>query len=383
MLSERPQVLIAGGGLAGSLVALALARLRPDVRLLLLEQNGSFGGQHVWSFFDSDVDDAQRDLLQPLITRSWKDHEIAFPARQRRLSIGYNSIRSSQLDQVVRSALQSDQYRLGCSIAEVSADHVVLAGGERIEADVVLDARGPGTMEGLKLGWQKFVGRTYVFDSPHGCERPMIMDGRVRQQDGYRFIYLLPFGTNELMIEDTYYSDTPALDPVGLGKGIDAVAADFGSAPKMIDQETGVLPVVIDGDVSALWKDSDVPLLGIRGGFFHPTTGYSLPDAAANALFLAPQKSFTRQAVFEAMRDRAQQAWQSRRFFPLLNRMLFRAAAPDERYRILEHFYRLPEATIARFYAAELTVLDKARILSGRPPVPVRSALRALRRQTA
>lgn len=381
MLSGRPQVLIAGGGLAGCLVALALARFRPDIRLLLLEQDGNFGGQHVWSFFDSDVDAEERELLQPLITRSWKDHDIAFPARQRRLSIGYNSIRSSQLDQVVRSTLKPDQYRLGCHIMEVAADHVVLNGGERIDADVVLDARGPGPMNGLELGWQKFVGRTYAFNSRHGCERPMIMDGRVRQQDGYRFIYLLPFGPNELMIEDTYYSDTPALDPVGLAAAIDAVAADFGSSPKMIDQETGVLPVVIDGDVRALWKGSGVPLLGIRGGFFHPTTGYSLPDAAANALFLARQKSFNPQSIFKAVSDRALQAWQRRRFFQLLNRMLFRAADPDERYRILQHFYRLPESTIARFYAAELTTMDKVRILSGRPPVPIWPALSALRRQ--
>jgi lycopene beta-cyclase len=43
----------------------------------------------------------------------------------------------------------------------------------------------------------------------------------------------------------------------------------------------------------------------------------------------------------------------------------------------LEHFYRLPPATIGRFYAGRSTLLDKARILSGRAPVPVRPALAA------
>jgi lycopene beta-cyclase len=58
--------------------------------------------------------------------------------------------------------------------------------------------------------------------------------------------------------------------------------------------------------------------------------------------------------------------------------MLFRAARPGERYRVLERFYGLPEALIARFYAARLTRFDKLRILTGKPPVPLAAALRCI-----
>ena len=58
--------------------------------------------------------------------------------------------------------------------------------------------------------------------------------------------------------------------------------------------------------------------------------------------------------------------------------MLFRAAAPSESYRVLEHFYRLPPATIARFYGGRMTPFDKARILSGKPPVPLTRALKVM-----
>jgi len=61
-----------------------------------------------------------------------------------------------------------------------------------------------------------------------------------------------------------------------------------------------------------------------------------------------------------------------------LNRMLFRAARPDQRYRVLERFYRLPQPLIERFYAGETTLADKARILSGKPPVPIGAALTCL-----
>ncbi|MGZ8998646.1 MAG: lycopene cyclase family protein, partial [Allosphingosinicella sp.] len=75
--------------------------------------------------------------------------------------------------------------------------------------------------------------------------------------------------------------------------------------------------------------------------------------------------------------------WDQRRFYQRLNRMLFRAAESRRRYRILEHFYRLPEPLIARFYAGRLTALDKLRILSGRPPVPLGRAMTALRERRA
>ena len=58
--------------------------------------------------------------------------------------------------------------------------------------------------------------------------------------------------------------------------------------------------------------------------------------------------------------------------------MLFKAADPPERYRVLERFYRLPEPLIGRFYAGRSTFTDRARILAGRPPVAVARALRAM-----
>ena len=49
-----------------------------------------------------------------------------------------------------------------------------------------------------------------------------------------------------------------------------------------------------------------------------------------------------------------------------------------ERYRVLEHFYRLDPDLIARFYAGRSTLADRMKILSGRPPVPVGKALKAM-----
>jgi lycopene beta-cyclase len=383
MSRPAPPLIIAGGGLAGCLAALEMARKRTEIPILLVEKARAFGGNHVWSFFDSDIRPDHRFMVDALSPDHWPQHEVRFPKRRRTLAIGYSSIRSAQLDHAVRLRLQPHQYRLGAGVAEMAPDHVVLDNGERIEALGVIDARGPGRLEGLDLAWQKFVGRTYRFAQPHRCARPVIMDATVVQSDGYRFVYSLPFGASEMMIEDTYYSSSPLLDPEALCPGIDTIAAAAGEA-QCVDQETGVLPVVLGGSVEPLWRGGPaVARFGLRGGFFHPTTGYSLPDAVRNAALLAAQRDFSSAALHDLFGKRARQLWDKRRFFQLLNRMLFHAAEPRERYRILEHFYRLPEPVIGRFYAAELTALDKLRILSGRPPVPVGRALAAIRRRAA
>jgi lycopene beta-cyclase len=382
MKSPRLQLVIAGGGLSGCLAGLALAERCPDLSFLLVEQDERFGGNHVWSFFDSDVAEEDRWLVELLAARRWPDHEVQFPRRSRRIGIGYNSVKSAELDRLMRARLRPDQYRLGRSIVELGTNHILLNDGQRIEAGGVIDARGPGRTEGLDLAWQKFVGRTYRCGHRHGCKRPVIMDARVEQESGYRFVYTLPFSDTELMVEDTYYSTSPTLDAALIREQLEIYVRQQDWQPaEMIEEETGILPVLLGGDLAKLWPASEpeVARLGLRGGFFHPTTGYSLPDAVRNATLLARQQDFSTSALHRLYRNRADELWESRRFYQLLNRMLFRAAEPAERYRVLQHFYRLPEPLIARFYAGRLTGLDKLRIVSGRPPVPVGRALAAMR----
>jgi lycopene beta-cyclase len=386
VVTAKPALIIAGGGLAGCLAALALSERRPDVEFLIVEEGDRFGGNHVWSFFDGDVGDRDHWLVEPLAGRRWSDHEVRFPNRFRTLGFGYNSVRSADLDSRMRSSLPADRYRLRSRIAEIGLDHVTLASGERLEAPAVIDARGPGPLPRLDLAWQKFVGLVCRFEQDHEVARPVIMDACVEQDDGYRFVYSLPFSPNEMLVEDTYYSTSPILDVPLVRCRVAGHLRRRGLKPaEIIAQETGVLPILLGGRLEDLWSASDPPVarLGLRGGFFHPTTGYSLPDAVRNAVLLTEQPDLSSAALHSVFRRRSAALWQQRRFYQRLNRMLFRAAEPRRRYRVLEHFYRLPEPVIARFYAGRLTALDKLRILSGRPPVPVGRAMTAIRERRA
>jgi lycopene beta-cyclase len=145
-------------------------------------------------------------------------------------------------------------------------------------------------------------------------------------------------------------------------------------------EEQGVLPIVLSGDIDAFWEEAppDVPRAGMRAALFNPITGYSLPDAVRLADALCEARDWDSRSLYRAIRERSIAAWRGNRFARLLNRMLFEAAEPTARYRVLERFYRLPAPLIERFYAGRLTLLDRARLVIGAPPVPVRRALPCL-----
>jgi lycopene beta-cyclase len=371
-------LVIVGGGLAGGLSALALRRRRAELRLLIVEPDATIGGNHLWSFFESDVAPAHRWLTDPLIGHRWNGYDVLFPAHARHLEQTYQTIESEALDRAVRSALDPEQIRHEV-VTALGPTHVVLKGGERIEAAAVLDARG-GKAEGLDLGWQKFVGQLLTIPQGHGLANPIVMDASVEQHDGYRFVYCLPFSPTELFVEDTYYSDGPEIVHDLLRERIGDYAAAHGwQVATRSREEHGALPVVTGGDFNRLWpKDDSVARAGARGGFFHPLTSYSLPDAVRFAIWLAEEAPLGAK-LGAATRARARKHWKRGTFYRLLTALLFGAAAPHERYRVLERFYRLSGPLIARFYAGSSTGLDKVRILSGKPPVPLFRALRVLK----
>jgi lycopene beta-cyclase len=207
------------------------------------------------------------------------------------------------------------------------------------------------------------------------------MDASVDQHDGYRFVYTLPFTPTTCLIEDTYYADGPALDRGAIADRVRAYAESQGwRIKRLIRDEDGVLPIAIDGDIRAHLASfpEGIAPVGMAAGLFHPVTGYSFPDAVRLALHISELPVLSGAAIDRAVRDFAAETWDNRGFYRLLNKMLFRAAFPHERRRILEHFYRLDTALVCRFYAGHSSLLDKMRILTGKPPIPIPRAIRGI-----
>lgn len=375
---------IVGGGLAGGLIALALRHHRPELNVCVIEGNDRLGGNHVWSFFDTDIAPEDWPIVEPLIGWRWQDYDIIFPAHRRTLEARYNSIDSEHFDAFVRQTLAPEQIIKAQAIS-VSATRIILDDQHVVEAKGVIDASGVGDFAHLSAGWQKFVGQLLVLDRPHGLARPIVMDASVEQVDGYRFVYCLPFSETEVFVEDTYYSDTSDLDVAAVSARVADYARAKGWHPARVERvERGVLPVTMGGDFAAYWASTgkDVAKAGMRSGLFHPTTGYSLPDAVRLASRIARAPDLSGEALRKLTHDYAQAQWRARGYYRMLDKMLFYAADPDQRYRVLERFYRLAPGLIRRFYAGQSTWADKLRIVSGKPPVPIGRAVAAIFRRT-
>ncbi len=367
---------LVGGGLQNGLIALAVRAHQPDARIALVERGPALAGNHTWCFHDSDLPPAMAAWLAPAITARWQGHDVAFPGHRRALAGGYACVAAEDLAAAVTVALDQpgSALHLRTTAATIAADHVVVRGPDdsvaTLRATAVIAARGPDAAapDGA-TGWQKFLGQELRTAGPHGLARPMLMDATVPQVDGFRFVYVLPLAPDRLLIEDTYFSDSAHLDAGHLRGEIGRYAAAHGwPIAEIVREETGILPLP--------WRmPEDAPVdrraahRGLRRRLVPPGHGLLVPDRGPprGPRGGASGRGAARRRSRRPRRDRAPPSPPARvRAAPQLDAVSL--VPPDQRYHVLERFYRLPEASIRRFYALELTSFDRARILIGRPP---------------
>ncbi|MCY4376125.1 MAG: lycopene beta-cyclase CrtY [Spirochaetaceae bacterium] len=364
---------LCGGGLQSGLIVAAVCGSGSAGTVTLAERE-RIGGNHTWCFHAGDLSPAMRRHVESFVAYRWSSYEVRFPGYRRVLETPYAMISSERLRSETLRMLAD---RGGSTASEHvpaevdGAGSVRLADGRTLAARTVIDARGAGD-PAVPCGWQKFYGEELTLRREHGLSRPIVMDATVPQRDGYRFMYVLPLTPERALVEDTSFSDGPELDEDERRRRIAEWLREHGwEALRVERSERGVLPMPMaeapEDPVPRRSPPAGPAVLpgGYRGGWFHPGTGYSLPLAAELAeLIAAPPADDLAAAVAAAASERRRRA----RFCHRLNRLLFRWYPPEARRGIFERFYRLPEATIARYYAMRLRPVDKARILGGRPP---------------
>ncbi|GHA81882.1 hypothetical protein GCM10009069_01200 [Algimonas arctica] len=359
--AKSPDLLISGAGLSGLVAAWRCLSVNPALTIAIYETSDRIAGDHTWSFNGSDIAPNLRDWFSPFVAHRWPRYDVRFPKRSRTLDIEYCSGNSDTLFSCVEPFIQSGRLQV----------HSRTCAPERTDIPHI-DATGYRPRSDEFPGWQKFVGHVIRTDRPHGVVRPVIMDATVAQIDGYRFMYLLPYSDREILVEDTYFADTPTLSEDEIGNRIDAYIHDKGwGGYTIVRREKGVLPMMMATD-----RDDDSTKIGLGGGFAVASTGFTLPHAVelANVIAQAIQRNGP-QAAPQAIVDFRRHHIARERYARLLNRMFFCAAEPAKRYLVLQRFYGLGDRLIRRFYRNDLSLRDKARILIGKPPVPVSKAI--------
>lgn len=363
---------LVGAGLANGLLAWFLRRRHPESDITIYESNPQMDRARTWSFHFSDTGPLYSDIKE-LISFQWPDYEVRFPNYRKKFSSGYGCLTPERLEHKLLEA--GIRIEFNTPVVSSTTNQVTLQSGETRRSDCVFLSTGFKNLNS-NMGYQKFVGQVLSLKQSHGLLHPILMDATVAQIEGYRFFYVLPLSEYDLLIEDTRYSNSPALSIEKYKDEIAKYAAKKGWFPGRIERtESGVLPIPLSEPVII---NSSALHLGLAGGFFHPVTGYSLPDSARLADLISSLPQITPETVLQTLSHDQNRNSFRKQFYYFLNRMMFLAAEDENRRKIFEHFYQLPESTVQRFYAGSTTLSDAARILTGRPPVPLIPAFRSI-----
>ena len=360
---RREGILIAGGGVAGCLAALAMARHRPEVPLLIVEEGERFGGDHFYAAFGAELADDAAALVASLAEQRWPGFYVAFPGASRKLkgdSLGFGA---AALHAAMVEALDPKQYRLGTRIVAVREDALVLDGGEELKAEGALDARGAANLSMLELLYEARLEREYRTPGPHGVDRPVLVDATVGQTGGLGYVQVMPLGADRLLIAEVMVAERGQPDEQARAR-LDHYATLRGwSGAKLEAERSLARPLPMGGDFSAFWRigGARVAKLGLRGGFIHPVTGRTVADAARLGLLLTRQRDFSGAALHDVFEEEARQQWKSREPLRAITRQLAESP-PEERRSLIERLYRLDPALIGRFHAGDLGMIDRLRV---------------------
>jgi lycopene beta-cyclase len=360
---RRDGILIAGGGLAGSLAALAMARHRPDVPLLIVEERETFGGEGYRTASEAELGQDGAALVGSLAIDRWRGFYVAFPGLNRKLKAEIAGFGPEDIHRAMTQALKPKSYRLGTRVVAVREDALVLDGGETIKAEGAIDARGPTTMSTLDLLYEARLERDYRFGAPHRVDRPVLIDATVEQGGGLRFFECVPLSAERLLISDVSISDRAQPDEGAAARVAAYVKARGWTRPRASGERASARPLPMGGDFAAFWRQSGARAakLGLRGGFIHPATGRTIGDAAAMAMLLADQRDFSGSVLHDLFEAEAKQLWKKREFLRTITASLAQAP-PEDRLLMVERLYRLDPGVIQRLQSDRLGLLDRWRV---------------------
>jgi lycopene beta-cyclase len=360
---RRDGIVIAGGGLAACLAALAMARLRPEVPLLIVEEAERFGGEGYHHFPIEEVGEGGAMLLEPMPLRRWPGFHVVFPGLTRNLKADWAGFAAADLHKLMVETLDPKQYRLGAKVVAVRQDALVLDGGEEIRAEGAIDARGAPSLSTLELLYRAELARIVRLKGPHRLDRPVLVDATVDQAGGLRFVQCLPLAEDRLLVVDVCVSERGQPDE-GAAARIDAYLAARGWVKKRADSaSTRVRPLPVGGDFAAFWRlgGARVAKLGLRGGFINPATARTIGDAVRTALLLTEQRDFSGAALHDAVEAEAKATWKERAVQRAIPAALAATPPPDRR-DVIRRLYDLDPALIRRVHADALRLFDGRRV---------------------
>lgn len=368
---------ILGAGCAGLSVCYYLLERGVTEPILILDQRTTFDDDRTWCFWD--VEDTPFSHLAIESWRSWSVTSGKRTITQTSESHPYLCLAAGDFyESVLRSiaAYPNVTLRLGEAVEsreERGAHTLVRTSGDTYAACVVLDGRGlaagsPAFTELRQRScWvpQQFLGmrlRTTrpVFD-PEVCT---LMDFSVNQSRGLRFMYALPFGEREALVENVYLSEVEVSAEEHRVE-ISAYLHDhYGLLPheyRVDGEERGYIPMT-DYRFSRRIGERSYSI-GMLGGETRPSTGYTFLRIQRYCRALAEALAGDREPPLRA------DPWRFEVLDAIFLRFMRRypERCPDI-YATM--FNRVPPSALVRFLTERSTPLEDLRLILALPKTP-------------
>jgi lycopene cyclase len=356
-MDQRP-VIIIGGNLIGSLLALRLKELHPKRKVKIVDTVPFPQITCSKSFQVSDLTSLASEWILPLCSFKWENHRVAFKSFEKKFTGIYATLMGPSLQSYLRKSLHQDSFQ---QVPSVHLEELMEA------ADFVIDTR-PDPLQKVRC-FRKTMSVMVELREPHEQWFPSSMETRVHQKDLFRYLKLLPVDTHTLFVSDVRFSNRPGMD-VNLAE--DELLWEI--------RKRWRIQNVIHREAEQLKVPKGLPRPWNQGRVIqfanlnNSVTGEDFANLV-NLIDGLSRTSFRLGEVKEVMRAFQQQRHSHTLLSKALRRALFQGDSTSKRLQLLESIYQLPAPKIDKFLQGNLSVTDIFSTFVGHP-LPVTQSLR-------
>jgi lycopene beta-cyclase len=384
-VSGGPPLVVVGAGMSGLSACVHLAA-EPglDLPVVLVDDDSRPVRQRRWAFWSD-----RPGLLDGTVTRSFDRVRVHAGGRSLVAGLGryrYRVASGAALRSLVDTIVAQDPRfatvtaRVDRITDDAGPGAVVHAGDRELAARWVLDsARGPEPRPAPDA-YLTFHGWRVRTDAPvFDPDLPTLFDFRTSQRDGASFVYVLPDGPRDALVEHTTFASPHGAGRVDRGyrgRALESYLRTVLDAGRyeVLAREGGALPL---SAYTVPRRRGAVLAIGIAGGLLKPSTGYAFGRVQRDSAAIA--RSLVRHGhPFDVAPPSGRHVFLDRVLLETITR------DPPQLERAFAGLFGGGDAeTVLRFLDERTTVGQEARLVGRMPVAPFLAAITRLRRGPA